>query len=1286
MPIVPSSFRSGQNIQDLEGRNGLLVEAQRVDTLSSEEQQKHFKYFEKADPLQLDVLNLFYSYVRLYPQLSVKAQPKVSQLLCFVLKSLFQGEQQPHDQDEEELKREKIKYYVYFLVYLIRDQEKREAELAGAPNAKKKKASKQQQGEDGEGGEDNDDTMQGTGNGGGDDHEEGEEDGKKQSNSVWALEREKCLDALLAVLATGNLGRVFDSGVPDENFLTLFSKVGEAVLERGLSVVRSGTRIREIAMTLIITPTHLFHDSVGHGVASLLWNFIRQHTFGPQLVVELLVLSQTKFNEERLALDLIQQLGEDSGGGEENAESSTTAAATTHKNVAVLVEQLSKAMPVLLKNNLSLLLPYLNQKESYPMRCAIIKSLAFLVEHLHGGGKQLTAGTTELKILDTLADWAHDISPYVRASVAQAWNHLVETKSLPLSHVLVALSIALDGTRDKKVIVRKHSLALVENLLAQNCFGPELRLGPFASEAEVRKLELEQILERQEQTEEELDEQTEKRRKVLYESLQFLKTCLLFITHLEKSIPYLCHLLTSKTDDDVLGTIRFFATAKQFKLEKSEVGVRAMLKLVWGSDKVKKVLMETVERLYVAKTETPTKRVLYPEIASNLVELAQHANQDELTSLAEVVSEMRRGADSAVLKRTILPNSAVEDLWPIILGGNFPRARAALSVLGMAATTSPQMVDVAPNSSKLLQAAFNGRARERRDFEFAKLAFQVLGSAAKARGEGGQCLLEREERNLVELEGIHLICGKWPVDFEFERKAWFGATQAALDLMADLGGGRPDKTYLFILERLFETSKNKSHSDSNALCDLLFVSGHIAIKLQILAENRVQQIKRIKQKQMGRNKEEEEMLGASAEDEAEDLLLRQFGDQDLLQEDTVLGVCCEWAQRLAMAKPTSVPPLLRHCAVMALCKFMTVSERVCEENLSLVFTVLRDEVNADTRSVIVIALGDLAFRFPNAVEPFTSEMYKALRDGQVSVRKNALMVLTHLALNDMIKVRGEVSEIAMRIEDEDKSMRDLARFFFCEIAKRGTNPIYHLLPDIFGSLSRESPAVLGPHKFRALAKFLIEFVDKEKQCESLAEKLCHRIHATCGSVTDVVVPSQLAEFQICRDLCFCLEQLKCSDTLLKRINDDSDLFKCLAPILGDKEVYTSVSRLVGKANPKNQDAKRNLEEVEEKLDRLYQNQSSDIASYEKASGVRGKATGKTVALRRRSSNSLLPEAKKTLVAPKSATAPRSAAKRGKTKKIVVEKSESEEASSSEEELPLPRKPPTTSSRKRVVKD
>lgn len=56
----------------------------------------------------------------------------------------------------------------------------------------------------------------------------------------------------------------------------------------------------------------------------------------------------------------------------------------------------------------------------------------------------------------------------------------------------------------------------------------------------------------------------------------------------------------------------------------------------------------------------------------------------------------------------------------------------------------------------------------------------------------------------------------------------------------------------------------------------------------------------------------------------------------------------------------------------------------------------------------IIALGDLAFRFPNLVEPWTEHVYARLRDESVLVRKNTVMVLTHLVLNDMMKVRSNV--------------------------------------------------------------------------------------------------------------------------------------------------------------------------------------------------------------------------------------------------------------------------------------
>ena len=44
------------------------------------------------------------------------------------------------------------------------------------------------------------------------------------------------------------------------------------------------------------------------------------------------------------------------------------------------------------------------------------------------------------------------------------------------------------------------------------------------------------------------------------------------------------------------------------------------------------------------------------------------------------------------------------------------------------------------------------------------------------------------------------------------------------------------------------------------------------------------------------------------------------------------------------------------------------------------------------------------------------------------------MVLTHLILNDMIKIRGQVSAMALCLEDDDHSIKELAQVFFYELS------------------------------------------------------------------------------------------------------------------------------------------------------------------------------------------------------------------------------------------------------------
>eukprot|EP00488_Nonionellina_sp_1-RS-2012_P004018 TRINITY_DN893_c0_g1_i1.p1 TRINITY_DN893_c0_g1~~TRINITY_DN893_c0_g1_i1.p1 ORF type:complete len:185 (-),score=53.16 TRINITY_DN893_c0_g1_i1:220-774(-) len=133
--------------------------------------------------------------------------------------------------------------------------------------------------------------------------------------------------------------------------------------------------------------------------------------------------------------------------------------------------------------------------------------------------------------------------------------------------------------------------------------------------------------------------------------------------------------------------------------------------------------------------------------------------------------------------------------------------------------------------------------------------------------------------------------------------------------------------------------------------------------------------------------------------------------------------------------------ILQSSAVLAFTKFMCISSRFCNSNnLQILFTLLEKHSDPSIRANIIIALGDMAFRFPNELDQWSTYIYRNLRDNNVIVRKNTLMVLTHLILNDMIKVRDSIAEIALLLEDPVASISDLARLFFQELSKKRKNP------------------------------------------------------------------------------------------------------------------------------------------------------------------------------------------------------------------------------------------------------
>ena len=54
-----------------------------------------------------------------------------------------------------------------------------------------------------------------------------------------------------------------------------------------------------------------------------------------------------------------------------------------------------------------------------------------------------------------------------------------------------------------------------------------------------------------------------------------------------------------------------------------------------------------------------------------------------------------------------------------------------------------------------------------------------------------------------------------------------------------------------------------------------------------------------------------------------------------------------------------------------------------------------------------------------------------------------MQVLTHLILNDMIKVKGQISEMATCIVDHDERISNLAKLFFHELSRK----VQHIIGD-----------------------------------------------------------------------------------------------------------------------------------------------------------------------------------------------------------------------------------------------
>lgn len=207
---------------------------------------------------------------------------------------------------------------------------------------------------------------------------------------------------------------------------------------------------------------------------------------------------------------------------------------------------------------------------------------------------------------------------------------------------------------------------------------------------------------------------------------------------------------------------------------------------------------------------------------------------------------------------------------------------------------------------------------------------------------------------------------------------------------------------------------------------------------------------------------------------------------------------------------------------------MTVSSLFCEEQLPFLMNILQLTTNIKIKCNIIIGLTDFTFRFPNIIEPWTNHFYAALYEKNDEVRLTAVKMLSHLIMHEMIRVKGQISDLVLCIVDENAEIKQMTQQFFKEIATK-SNILYNVLPDIISRLS-DPESKITEERYHTIMQFIMDLVKKDRQVESLVEKLCLRFRCT-------------TEERQWRDIAFCLSLLTYTEKTIKKLIDSIRDFK-----------------------------------------------------------------------------------------------------------------------------------------------
>ncbi|KAH3681516.1 hypothetical protein WICPIJ_007497 [Wickerhamomyces pijperi] len=828
-------------------------------------------------------------------------------------------------------------------------------------------------------------------------------------------------------------------------------------------------------------------------------------------MAEMLTILHDQYDHSQLTEDVLREVSNKEFNSNDN---------NGPKQISQFVTEISAKLPRVLLKQMTLVSNLLNNS-NYTLRCAVVESCGNVVLEMCKNQEDLERYIGQISgLIELLTERFLDQNPYVRTKAIQSILKLCESDVKFTKQRQVFIQLAVRHLEDKSSLVRRNAIKLLSRLILSHPFdslhGSLLTLTIWErrlkeGEAQLKEIEpvetTEEVVARNleeetcdsdEDEEEQLKSRIETQGDVnaiikLKLTIQYYKDAIAFIKTIHHGIDIASQLLYSKNKNEVIEAMDLFVLADAYAIEHISVGIRRMLHLVWMKNtadegtNVTTHLVSCYKKLFLSAPEDASDLEAAALIAKNLISLTYGATIPELASMEKLLGLM--------YEDDLINETVIKVLWQIYgfqdkKKFSKKQRRGSSIILGMLAVSDNQIA--VKGLGSLLTIGLGPKGKE--DLLLAKYSCIALNRIVSVdeKNSGKPVKIQREDEAISKLSQL-------VVEYN-PGKEYYSVAEQAINTIFNLASNPEQIATKIIKAKTAATFGGLEEGQSQivSLSQLLFIVGHIGIKLVVYLEYLEGIFKKKKieaESKKAKSKEvtgdnELEMIGGTSEDDFSEIITNIKEKELLHGEHSILAKFGPLVREICYHNLEYDNVYLQRSAVLCMEKLMCISPKYCEENLQLLITIMEKSEDPIIRSNAVIGLGDMAVCFNNLVDDNTDFLYRRLHDENLTVKRTCLMTITFLILAGQVKVKGQLSEMAKCLEDPDQSIGDLCRLFFRELATKD-NAIYNGFIDIFSGLS--SDETLDKDAMKRIIKFLVSFVDKERHIKQLTEKLVQRI-------------------------------------------------------------------------------------------------------------------------------------------------------------------------------------------------